>query len=157
MSYRLSRNCEASLIDYFRQELSNDGWQNIQCEKSLKNEEIKLPAILIYCSNTDAELEEIGSSSFIKYPNITIRIYGKDEGSREDLADWILEKLEGNIDYYQYVVTNGQVSSKILSGSFTIRKIIRNEKEFSNTDPEALEFRDRYRHNITFSCYVGII
>ena len=84
MAYRLSRNLEASLIDYFRSALTTDGWTGIACEKSLKQSEIKLPAIVIYCSNTDAELIEIGSGDYIKYHTITIRVFGKDEGSRED-------------------------------------------------------------------------
>jgi hypothetical protein len=153
--YRRSRNIEVSLIDYFRAELISDGWNGIQVEKSIKQSEIKLPAILIYCSDTATQKKEIGGSKYIKFPTVTIRIYAENDGQRLDLADWLLEKLEGTINYYTYVISGGQVTSKTLAGGITITKIIRNEKELSNTDPENLEYRDRYRHNITISCFIG--
>jgi hypothetical protein len=155
MGYRLSRNLEASLIDYFRAALITDSWVGVQCEKSLKQSEIKLPCILIYCSNTDTQKKEIGSGEYIKYPNIVIRIYGTNEGNREDLADWVLEKLEGTINYYTY--TNGGETKSQVAGGISIIKIIRDTKELSSTDPEAIEFRDRYRHVLEVSCLVGEI
>lgn len=155
MAYRLSRNLEASLIDYFRAELITDSWSGVQCEKSLKQSEIKPPSIIIYCSDTDTEKKEIGSGIYIKYPTIVIRIFGTDEGIREDVMDWILEKLEENIYYYEY--SNGGKTKSSVKGGIIIRKIIRMEKELANTDPENIEYRDRYRGNITVSCYIGEI
>lgn len=153
MAYRLSRNLEASLIDFFRVELVTDGWVGIQCEKSLKQEKIKTPCILIYCSDTDTQLKEIGSGKYLKFPTIIIRVFGTDEGNREDLADWILEKLEESITYYEY--SNGGNTKSAAMGDIIVRKITRNEKELANTSPELLEYSDRYRHNITISCFVG--
>lgn len=153
--YRLSRNIESSLIDYFTEELKKDGWEGISCEKFLVNKNSKPPVITIFSFRTDIRKLEIGSGRFIKFPQIVIRIFAKSEGQREDLADWILEKLEDNIPYYIYEIKDGKVSKKIAKGYINILNIIRNEKELANTDPSVLEEEDRYRHNITVSCIVG--
>ena len=159
MAYRNSRNLEASLIDFFTAELiaGPNPWVGVQCEKSLKQAEIVLPTILIYVQDTDAQKKEIGSGTFLKFPTVVIRIYAKSDGQRLDLADWVLEQLEGTISYYTYTITSGVVSSKVLAGGISIVKIIRNDKELGNTDPALLASEDRYRHNLTFSCYVGEI
>lgn len=154
-NYKLSRNLESSLIDFFRQELTSNGWVGIIVEKSLKQSEIKPPCILIYCSDTDTQSKEIGSGKYLKFPTIVIRVFATSDGIRLDLADWLLEKLEGSINYYEYVINDGQVISKILAGEILVRKIIRNEKELLNTNPELLEYSDRYRHNLTISCFIG--
>ena len=155
MAYRNSRNLEASLIDFFTSELVTDGWSGVQCEKSLKQAEVALPTILIYVQDTDVQKKEIGSGTFLKFPTVVIRIYAKSDGQRLDLADWVLEQLEGTISYYTYTITSGVVSSKVLAGGISLIKIDRNEKELANTDPESISAEDRYRHNLTFSCYVG--
>lgn len=157
MAYRLNRNLEASIIDYLRVELIEDGWEGIGVEKSVKQSKIKPPLILVQSVDTDTQKREIGSGKYIKYPTVTIRIFATSDGQRLDLADWLLEELEDDIEYYKYTVVNGQVSSKVLDGQLTIRKIIRNEKELANTDPSVLEEEDRYRHNLTFSIFVGKI
>ena len=155
MAYRLNRNLEASLIDFLREELLSDGWSGISVEKSVKQANIKPPLILVQSTDTDTQKREIGSGVYIKYPTVTIRIFAKNDGQRLDLADWLLEKLEETINYYTYVVTNGVISSKDLAGQIVVRRIVRNEKELSNTDPSVLEEEDRYRHNLTFSCFIG--
>ena len=156
-TYRESRNLEASLIDFLKIELNEDGWTGINVEKSLKQSQIKIPVILIYVQDVDPQQKEIGSGDYLRFPTVIIRIFADNDGQRLDLADWILEKLEDNIEYYEYVVTNGAVSSKNLAGNIVIRKIIRNEKELSNTNPEVLEKEDRYRHRIEVSIFVGLI
>jgi hypothetical protein len=156
-TYRLKRNLESSLIDFFRDELTNDGWNGIAVEKNIKQEEIKLPAIIVYASSVDNQKKEIGGSKYLRFPIITIRIFATSEGQRQDLSDWVLEKLEDDISYYAYVITNGAISSKTLSGNIVITKILRDSKDLENTNPESLELEDRYRHILTFSTFIGEI
>ena len=154
-TYRLNRNLESSLIDYLRAQLTTDGWQNISVEKSMPAKEFKPAVILIQVSDIDAQKREIGSGKFIQFPRVTIRIFAENDGQREDLSNWLLDKLEADIPYYHYVITAGTVSSKIVSGNIVVLRIIRDEKELANTNPDVLEKEDRYRHNLTFNCYVG--
>ena len=153
--YRLSRNLEASLIEFFRDELVEDEWTGISVMLNIKQDKVTLPAIIIYVLDTDVQKKEIGSGTFLKFPTVVIRIFANNEGQRLDLADWVLEKLECNIPYYSHIISSGGVSTKTESGNVIITKVIRNEKEYGNTNPENLEKEDRFRHNITFSCYVG--
>ena len=129
-TYRLKRNLESSLIDFFRSELITDGWNGIAVEKNIKQEEIKLPAIIIYASNTDNQKKEIGGSKYLRFTTVTLRIFATSEGQRQDLSDWVLEKLETDIAYYSYVITNGEITSKTLSGNIVITKINRDSKDW---------------------------
>jgi len=157
MPYRISRNLEASLIDFFTAKLTADGWNGIRCEKSLAQVyDGTLPAILIYVQDTDTEKREIGGNIYLKYPTVYVRIFATSDGQRLDLADWVLEKLEVvSLPYYTYTIVNGVVSTKILAGNIVIRSIKRNEKELGNTNADVLEKEDRYRHLISLSCFVG--
>jgi hypothetical protein len=157
MAYRRSRNLEASLIDYLSTALTMDGWTGIRCVKSLAQVyDGEVPAILIYVQDTDTQKREVGGNLYLKFPTVYIRIFADNDGQRLDLADWILEKLEvASLPYYQYTITNGVVSSKVLKGNIVIRSINRNEKELANTQPDTLDEEDRYRHLIELSCFIG--
>jgi hypothetical protein len=156
--YRLKRNILKSLKDYLQTELLEDNWSDISVEfQTKKSITLPSPKILISILDTANQKREIGSGKYLRFPNIVIRIFGTDGGNREDLSDWINEKLEENIPYYQYKLSNGQIISKELAGNMNVLKILRDEHELANTPPENLEEEDRYRHNITFSCYVGLI
>jgi hypothetical protein len=153
--YRLSRNVEASIIEHLRTALFDDGWEGIGCEKSMKQEQMTPPLIMINVVEMDTQKREIGSGFYLKYPTVVVRIFATSDGQREDLADWVLEKFEDNISYYQYGIFDGKIASKELAGNIVIRKILRNEKELANTEPSNLEKEDRYRHIISFSIFVG--
>jgi hypothetical protein len=155
MAYRRSRNIEASLIDYFRTALFDDKWEGITVEKSIKQDELNPPTILINVVDTDVKKLEIGSASTLKFPTVYIRIFADNDGQRLDLADWALDKLEGDIPYYQYSIFDGKVASKDEAGNLVVLQITRDEKELFNTDPTFLSKEDRYRHLIAFTCYVG--
>jgi len=154
MSYRISRNLEASLIDWLTEELEDAGWTGIRIEKAFA--EIyrgTLPAICINVIDISPEKLEIGSKTNLKYFTVNIRIFALNDGQRLDLSDWLLDLLEDDINYYSYVITNGQVASKDLTGKIVIRTITRMEKELTNT--EGLAKEDKYRHLIEFICFVA--
>jgi len=155
MAYRASRNCEASLIDWLTTALTTGGWTGIRVEKVFA--EIykgTLPAICIGLVETRPEKLEIGSKTNLKYYTINIRIFGTSDGIREDLADFITDLLEDDINYYVYTITGGVVSAKVLTGRIVITRWFDNRKELVNS--EVLESVDKYRHLLSFEIIVAI-
>ena len=154
MAYRISRNCEASLIDYLTQKLIDDGWSGIRVEKSFAQVYGgTLPCICVNVLEIRPEKLEIGSKTNLKYFIINIRIFAKSDGQRLDLADWMLDLLEDDINYYIYTITNGEVFSKILTGRIVITRWLDDTKELTNT--EVLEHEDRYRHLLSFEAIIA--
>ena len=154
MAYRISRNIEASLIDRITTNLTTDGWKNIRIEKSFAEVyEGSLPCILINALEIRPEKLEIGSKTNLKYFTVNIKIFATSDGQRLDLSDWFLEKLEDDTDYYVYTITDGEVSSKVLTGKIILTNWFENRKELTNT--EILEKEDRYRHLLSFEIIVA--
>jgi hypothetical protein len=69
----------------------------------------------------------------------------------------VIRETRVSLPYYQYTITNGVVTAKVLKGNIVIRSINRNEKEMANTQPDTLNEEDRYRHLIELSCFIGEI
>ena len=153
--YRVSRNLEASIIDYLTSELTTDGWVGIRTVKAFTEVyEGTLPCICVNVLEIRPQKLEIGSKTNIKYFTVNIRIFAKADGMRLDLSDWVFEKIEDDIDYYEYAITDGAVSDKELSGKIVITRYFENKKELTNT--ENLELVDKFRHLISLECYVAM-
>jgi len=155
MAYRVSRNIEASLIDRITEDLVTDGWSGIRVEKAFA-EVYKgtLPCIVVNVLEIRPKKLEVGSKTNLKYFTVNIRFFATSDGSRLDLSDWMLDKLEDDTDYYTYTITNGEVTSKVLSGRIVLTRWFENRKELTNT--ENLELADRYRHLLSFEVIVAI-
>jgi hypothetical protein len=153
--YRISRNIEASLIDKITEWLSDDGWVGIQVTKSFaeiyKN---PLPAICVNALEIRPEKLEIGSKTNIKYFTVTIKIFATSDGQRLDLSDWLFDKLEDDVNYYSYVITNGEVAQKDLSGRIVLIRWFENRKELVNSENLAKE--DKFRHLLQFEAIVAL-
>ena len=154
MAYRISRNIEASLIDWLTEELSDAGWTGIRVEKVF-TEVYKgtLPCICINTLEIRPQKLEIGSKTNLKYFTVNIRIFATSDGNRLDLSDFILDLLEDDINYYSYTITNGEVAQKDLTGRIVLTRWFDNRKELVNT--EILEKEDRYRHLLSFEVIVA--
>jgi hypothetical protein len=151
--YRISRNIEASLVDFITSALTTDSWTGIRVEKGFPQDYKKItPFIGVEVLDLNPEKLEIGSKTHIKYYNVKIRIFATNDGQRLDLADWLFDKLEDDVLYYAYTIANGVVSVKTLTGKITINGQIANGKELQNT--ENLEKEDKYRHLFSFECHV---
>ena len=154
MAYRLSRNIEASIVDYLTIELATDGWTGIRVEKVFANVyKGKLPCICVNIFTRPDTRRELGTNALNKFVNIEIRIFATTDGQRLDLADWLLEKIMPGIPYNEYNITNGAVSSKVLKGRINILEIIQNRKELANL--EGLELADKFRHLLSLRCKVA--
>jgi hypothetical protein len=152
--YRISRNIEASLIDWLTEELEDAGWTGIRTEKSFA-EVYKgtLPCICINSLEIRPEKLEIGSKTNLKYFTITIKIFATSDGQRLDLSDFICDLLEDDVNYYSYTITNGAVSAKVLSGRIVLTRWFENRKELVNS--ENLTKEDRYRHLLQWEAIVA--
>ena len=151
--YRQSRNIEASLVDFITTQLSTDGWTGIKVLKGFPQDyKGATPFIGLEVLDLNPKKLEIGSKTHIKYYTVKIRIFATSDGQRLDLADWLFDELEDDAIYYAYTIANGIVSVKTATGKIIIGEIS-SEKELQNT--ENLEAEDRYRHLLSFECYVA--
>jgi hypothetical protein len=154
-TYRYSRNVEASLIDWITAKLATAGWSNVRVEKAFAQvSNGALPCALVQQDPEDLQRLEVGGKTNIKYYYINIRLFCKDDGSRLDIKDYLTDCLEDDIDYYTYTITSsGTITAKILTGRIVVLNFLKNEKELTNTENLALE--DKFRHIITFRCYIA--
>jgi len=154
-TYRNYRNCEASIIDFITAQLVADGWTGIRVEKTFAEVyKGQPPCICINVDDSDVFRRELGSDSYLEDITISFRLFCVNDGQRLDLASWFLEKVMPGINYYEYVIINGAVSSKTLKGKIICLKITRNRKELINT--ENLVKEDRYRHIIMITGRVAL-
>lgn len=154
-TYRITRNIEASIVDYLVAQLTADNWTGIRVELDF-SEAYKEPlgCIVINADENPDKRLEIGGNTLQKIFNIEFRIFAENNGQRKDLRDWLLTKIMAGIPYYTYVITSGVVTTKTLAGRISIGKININRKELSNT--EKLSKFDRYRHLITVQARVAL-
>lgn len=152
--YRESRAIEASVLEWLQEQLVVDCWQGVRIEKVFAQVyKQDLPAILVNVNTYETTRLEVGSTTFLNYYTINFRIFGNSDGQRLDLTDWLLEKLQYDMDYYKYTIEDGKVISKELAGKITLLAITRNEREFLNT--EILDKEDRYRQLLSVRVYLA--
>lgn len=152
--YRLSRNVEASAIDFLTTQLAADGWSGIRVEKGFSQVYGgTLPCIAVDLFDRPDKRLELGSDTLSNFINLEFRIFAKSDGGRQDLKDWLLEKVISGIPYYEYTVVDGVVTVKTAKGRINILTIKYNRKELVNLDNLSIE--DKFRHLLTLSCRVA--
>jgi len=155
MAYRVSRNIEASLIDEITSALTTGGWTGITVLKGFPQDyKGKAPFIGVEALEIRPQKLEIGSKTNLKYFTVKIRIVAKNDGQRLDLADFLFDELEDDVNYYDYTITSGVVAVKTLTGRIVITKWNENRKELQNS--ENLESEDRYRQVFVFEAIVAL-
>ena len=157
MSYRISRNFEASLIDFIEAELSSAGWTNTNVEKAFAkvyDTDSKVSVICVRVGNTAHNRAEIGGNSTYRVPNVLIDIFATNDGNRLDLKDFLIDILKSGMPYYEYIITNGQVSNKTQNGRIKVLSIDDTIVNL-NVDKNVLDVRDRYRHLLSLQTELG--
>ena len=155
MPYRISRNIEASFIDYITDQLVTDKWSGINVERTFaKVYEANPPIVCVRLSDTVHEKVEIGSNATYRIPLIFIDIFGSDDGNRLDLKDWLVSILKDGFDYYEYNISNKVVQSKVRNGSIRVLEIKDTLINF-DTNKNDLSVQDRYRHLLTLTIDLG--
>lgn len=158
-TYRVSRNIEASLVDYFTAQVATD-WTNfnIRVEKNFASVyKGTLPCLCITVDDDPPIRRECASTALIQLFVVRLRIFATSDALRQDLKDWLLTKITNDFDYYAYTTSENinkdyVVSAKILSGKISIMNYIENRKEITNVEnaPDV----DKFRHVISFTVRV---
>ena len=131
-TYRITRNIEASFIDFITFSVNTD-WSGINVEKTFAR---------VY----DLEL-----------PTICVRdVFCKSDGQRLDLKDYLIEKLKGGIVYYDYIIANGAIQTKTANGRIRVMSIDDTPVDF-DMDKDKLDVHDRYRHLLSLTISLGRI
>lgn len=154
-TYRISRNLEASLIDYLKDELITAQWSNINVEKTFaKVYDLSLPTVCVRCGVASHDKVEIGGNATVRTAQILVDIFSTSDGQRLDLKDFLIEKIKIGLPYYEYIIVNGQVQSKTQNGRIRVITIDDTPIDF-DVDKEKLDTHDRYRHLLTLDCSLG--
>jgi len=153
--YRVSRNIEASIIDFIKDQLIIDDWKNVNVEKSFARiYEIELDSICVRCGVTAHEKAEIGADSTTRTPQVLIDIFAHEDGLRLDLKDWLIEKLRNGIFYFEYTIVNGKIQAKVQNGRIRILTFDDTPVDFGE-DKATSDIHDRHRHALTLSVSLG--
>jgi len=157
MALRISRNIEGSLVEFIEAQLIVDAWQNITVYKGFARAyETTPPIITVRCSDSEHPPFEIGSTATTRETLVFIDVFGSNEGNRLDLKDWLVAILKNGVDYYNYTLTDGDVSSKIQDGKISIITMRDSPIDFS-TPKNELSTQDRHRWLITLTVEIGKI
>ena len=152
--YRISRNLEASFIDYLKTNLQID-WNIGRVEKTFaKIYDIELPSICIRVGDTIHNKAEIGDNSTIRNVHVLIDIFATSDGQRLDLKDYIIKKIKNGLYYYDYEIENGQVKTKTQNGRIRILTIDETLINFG-TEKQDLDVHDRFRHLVDLTISLG--
>ena len=161
MTYRISRNIEASFIEFLKTTLENSpySWTDLNVIKGFAHAyELPTPTIAIRAENTVYDKVEVGSNSFTRTVQVFLDIFASDDGMRLDLKDSVVETLKDGLVYNEYTVTkSGRTSTATPTpnGRIRIQKIDDKAIEFNVDDKSKLQVHDRYRHNLTLSVTIG--
>lgn len=155
-TYRVSRNIEASFIEYIETELSaTGGWSGVTVTKTFADVDgISLPVICIRCGNTGHTKAQLGDESTVREANLLIDIFAENDGQRLDLKDWLIDKVKAGIPYTEFTINNGTVSNRTINGRIRVIDIDDVPIDFDVPKNE-LEPPDRYRHLLTLTVSLG--
>jgi len=152
--YRISRNIEASFVDYLKENLQID-WNINRVEKTFARiYSIELPSVCIRVGDTIHTKAQIGDDSTIRNVHVLIDIFTNSDGQRLDMKDYIIKKIKNGLDYYEYEIENGQVKTKTQNGRIRVLTIDETPINFG-TDKNDLDVHDRFRHLLDLTISLG--
>lgn len=153
--YRISRNIEASFIDYLKQNLQTD-WNIDRVEKTFARiYSMELPSVCIRVGDTIHSKVQIGDDSTARDVHVLIDIFAKSDGQRLDIKDYIIEIIKHGLIYYKYEIENGQIKGEPEADG-RIRILTINETLVNfGTDKNDLDIHDRFRHLIDLTISLG--
>ena len=160
-TYRISRNIEASIIEYIQSQLSSYGWSGITVEKTFQriydiplDTFNKTGAVCVRMEDTTHLSAEIGDDSTRILPLILIDIFATNDGQRLDLKDFLISVLKIGLPLNEYVVNGSTISSRTPTGRIRVTNLEDKPVSFSK-DKSSLEIYDRYRHLLTLTVSLG--
>ena len=160
-TYRITRNIEASIIDYISAQLTSAHWTGISVVKGFEEvyeQKLSLPAIAVRSESSVEEYKEIGDNAEVRNYQVLLNIFATDDGMRLDLKDFLISILQPGCPYYNYVTTKAgrvtSVTSKTQNGRIRVLKIGDTSIKF-DVDKDKLVVYDRYRHLLTLTVSRG--
>jgi glutamate mutase epsilon subunit len=158
--YRQTRNIEASVIDFLRDELEL-AWENVNIEKSFsKIYTLTLPSVCVRVGITSYDPAEIGNNKTIRTAQVLIDIFATDDGMRLDLKDFIIDTIKDGCVYYEFkTAKSGRTSiveEKEANGRIRVLSIADTPIDF-DIDKDKLDPHDRFRHLLTLNISLGRI
>jgi len=149
-AFRVTRNVELSTIYYIEQSFATD-WTGVTVVKTFRqvyDTGVDVPIVCIRLFDTSSTRLEVGATTLENRFGIIIDIFAASDGQRLDLADYVLEKLRTNWDYYTFAHESGnnEVLVKTLAGRIHITDFITNSKiDLGDT----VDTKDRFRHTLS--------
>lgn len=154
-TYRISRNIEASFIDYLKDNLIAD-WNIDRVEKTFARiNEIELPSVCIRVGESIHSKVEIGDNTTVRDIHVLIDLFCTGDGQRLDLKDYIIQKIKSGLNYYEYEIENGIIKTKTQNGRIRILEISETLINFGTDKNEIENIHDRYRHLIDLTISLG--
>ena len=154
MSYRVSRNIEASIIDKIKDILTACSF-TANVEKTFARVYgLSLPTVCVRVGDTDYNRAELGDNATIRNVQVLIDIFSTSDGQRLDLKDCVVEGIKRGIEYYEYTIVDGVIQSKIRNGNLRVSALSDTLINIGVNKNE-LDVHDRYRHLISLNCDLG--
>lgn len=160
--YRITRNIEASIIEYLRTIFSQSGgWSNITIEKNFSrvyglpmDENKGYAAICVRVTDSKPTRVELGTNVIWRTALVEIDVFATSDGQRLDLKDALIAALMPGVPYNTYTVSGANVTGRTPSGRLTFLTI---DDKIVNlgTDKSLLDVHDRYRHNLSCDVSTG--
>lgn len=148
-TYRQSRNIEATCIERIETILTDNNYTGVNVEKSFARVySIDLPVICVRVGDTIHSGVEIGSHLTKRKPLILIDVFANSDGQRLDLSNLLVSNLKQGFDYVEYVIVNGEISTRTTNGRIIVESIDDHSVDLG-VDKSQLDVHDRYRHLIT--------
>ena len=148
-NYRQSRSIEASTIERIQTILADNNYTGVSVEKSFARVySIDLPVICVRVGLTVHSGIELGSVTTRRKPLILIDLFCTSDGQRLDLSNLLVSELKQGFDYVEYVIVDGEVSTRTTNGCLIVESIDDVPVELG-IDKSQLDVHDRYRHLIT--------
>ena len=159
--YRVSRNIEATIIEYIQAELTTAGWTAIAVEKTFQriydipvDSFNKSAAICVRMEDTTHLPAQIGDTSTRILPFVLIDLFATSDGQRLDLKDFLISILKKGMVFNEYTINGNSVSNRSANGRIRVTNIEDKPVNFG-VDKSSLEVHDRYRHLITLTVSLG--
>lgn len=159
--YRVSRNIEASIIEYIQSELASASWTGITVEKTFQRVyDIPVDAfnksgvVCVRMEDTTHLPAQIGDTSTRIFPFVLVDIFASSDGQRLDLKDFLISIFKKGMVFNEYTVNENSVSNRTPNGRIRITNIEDTPVSFG-INKSSLEVHDRYRHLITLTVSLG--
>lgn len=162
LPWSTERNIENSLAEFLQDAVDNTSLTVLDENGSAKPVAIRvgsefnanwtLPIITLYSDSRSSPRLSVGSNLRLKTFLLIIDIRALDVGMQQDLTDWLETTINDGFPFYEYTPNGSDPlnPNKTRIGLASIEFISNLPVRFGET----ADLPDKYRQNITISCYI---